>query len=181
MYKIFDKFIKMLDEIVYGKEPDFLEIEKINNIKNKENQSKWDKRYVLLAKHISSWSKDQSTQVGAVIFDAKQRLVSVGYNGFPRGIEDKNELLENRETKYKIIVHAEINSILFSNKDLKGCSLATWPFMPCSDCCKTIIQTGIKRVIAPYNDNPRWKDSFKLSESLFKEAGIDLLLLNDLI
>ena len=69
----------------------------------------WDLRFLDMSQLISSWSKDPSTQVGAVIVDSNNRVVSVGYNGFPQGISDDYRL-DNRETKYKMILPAECNA-----------------------------------------------------------------------
>lgn len=138
---------------------------------------KWDNFYLGMARQAATGSKDPSTQVGAVICDRENRFVCAGFNGFPRGIKDDSRL-EDRNVKYKLILHAEHNAILFSRRDLSGCTLYTWPFMPCSSCAAIIIQSGIKRVIAPRDDNPRWKESFELTEQLFKEAGVELLLFN---
>lgn len=138
---------------------------------------KWDGRMLELANFVSSWSKDPSTKVGAVVADKNFRIVSIGYNGLPQGVEDSEERLNNREIKYKTVVHGEINAIVFAGKELKGCTLYTWPFMPCSNCAAIVIQSGIDKVVAPYSDNPRWIEGFKLSEALFKEAGVELILL----
>lgn len=135
----------------------------------------WDCRFLELAQFISKWSKDPSTQVGAVIVDCENRIISLGYNGFAKRISDDNRL-EDRETKYKIIVHGEMNAILFAKRSLEFCTLYTYPFMPCPRCASMIIQTGIKRVVS-YNNMPnRWQSEFELSQSLFKEAGISLNL-----
>lgn len=138
---------------------------------------KWDLRFLDLAGHISEWSKDPSTQVGAVIVDDKKRIVSIGYNGFPVGIEDSIEKLQNRETKYKIIVHAERNAILFANRPLDGCTMYTYPFMPCSVCAGMIIQAGIKRVVSYRTENKRWIDDFAVTMEMFDEAGVELVIL----
>lgn len=135
------------------------------------NSQKWDLRFIELAKLVGSWSKDPSTQVGAVIVDDNNRIVSVGYNGFPKGIMD-NERLQDRDTKYKIVVHGEINAILFANKSVAGCTLYTIPFEPCPRCAGLIIQSGIKRVVAPKNTNARWEEDFKISRELFSEAKV---------
>jgi len=140
-----------------------------------EELEKWDKRFIHLAKHFSSWSKDPSTQVGAVIFDSDYRIVSVGYNGLAAGVADV--LLDNRDRKIMTIIHAEMNAILFSNQKLKGCTLATWPFMPCSNCSSVIIQSGISRCIFPKATGDkalRWKDSFDLAKEQFEEVGVIL-------
>lgn len=136
---------------------------------------KWDYRFLDLAEFISSWSKDPSTKVGAVITDHENRIVSIGYNGFPKNVADDNRL-ENRETKYKIVIHGEMNAILFAKKSLEFCTLYTYPFMPCSRCASMIIQAGIQRVVS-YNNMPeRWGSEFNISKELFKEAGIELVL-----
>lgn len=137
------------------------------------NLRKWDNRFLDLARLISSWSKDPSTKVGAVIVDTNNRIVSVGYNGFPKGIQDDNRL-NDREAKYKIIVHAEINAIMFANKSVEGCTLYTVPFEPCPRCAGFIIQSGITRIVSLKNTNDRWENDFKISRKLFEEAGIKL-------
>lgn len=139
-----------------------------------ERETKWDKRFLQLAKFISSWSKDPSTKVGAVITD-DNKIVSVGYNGFPKNIADDIRL-QDREVKYQFIVHGEINAIHHANRSLKGCTLYTYPFMPCARCGSQIIQTGIERIVSIENNNERWRDSFNVSQILFKEAGIKLHL-----
>ena len=142
---------------------------------------KWDLRFTELAKHISTWSKDPSTKVGAVIVNKKNQIISTGYNGFPRGVKDTPERLNTRELKYSMVIHAEINAILFSTQPLDGATLYLWPFLSCSTCSSVIINAGIKRVVAPINDNPRWKTSFDLSKQLYHEAGVQVVLLPDLI
>lgn len=139
--------------------------------------NKWDLRFLDLADHISQWSRDPSTKVGAVVTDQDNRIVSVGYNGFPKGISDGVEKYEDRGYKYKVIVHGEMNAILFAQKFLKGCTLYTHPFMPCSNCASMIIQSGIKRVVSRQNHPERWSDSFKITKQLFNEAGVILDLL----
>jgi dCMP deaminase len=145
---------------------------------NKKRVEKWDRRFLELARFISCWSKDPSTRVGAVIVDENRRIVSTGYNGLPQGVEDTDERLQNRELKYKLIVHGERNAVLFAGRSVHGCTLYTTPFMPCSVCAGMMIQAGIKRVVAPYSDNPRWIEDFKLTEQLFGEAGVELVLLH---
>jgi len=137
----------------------------------------WDLWFLGLAKYVSSASKDPSTKVGSVIIDDQRRVVSMGYNGFPKGVRDDDERLNNRELKYKIVVHAERNALLFSNKsNLTGCCIYVYPMMPCSVCASMIIQTGISKVVAPENDNPRWIQDFQISKGLFEESGVVLVL-----
>lgn len=135
---------------------------------------KWDLRFLKLADEISTWSKDPSTKVGAVITDGNL-LVSVGYNGLPIGMKD-DERINDREWKYKTIIHGEINAIHHANRSLEGCTLYTVPFMPCSVCASQIIQVGISRVVTRYNDNPRWADSFALTQAHFEENNVQLTL-----
>jgi dCMP deaminase len=143
----------------------------------------WDTRFLDLAEHISKWSKDPSTKVGAVIVDSHRRIVSTGYNGFPVGVMDSYDRLTDRDTKYEMIIHAEANAILFAHQRMNGMTLYTTPFQPCSRCASLIIQSGISRVISYEIDDSndlfenRWTNSFKLAKELFDEAGVELPLL----
>jgi len=134
----------------------------------------WNKWFLGLAEYVSTASKDPSTKVGAVIVDDERRVVSLGYNGLPRGVDDTEERLNNRDLKYRIIVHAERNSLLFARGSVKGCTIYTYPMMPCAVCASMIIQSGIKRVVAPRSDNPRWQSDIQLSMQLFGEAGVEV-------
>mgnify|MGYP003143513061 FL=1 len=133
----------------------------------------WDSRFLRIAKEVSTWSKDPSTKVGAVIVDNNNRVVSMGYNGFPQGVDD-DERLKDREAKYKRIVHAEMNALLFSSKPVVDCRIYTYPFMPCPRCAGPIIQSGINMVISPRNTNERWSADFEISREIFAEAGVFL-------
>ncbi len=140
---------------------------------------KWDRRFLALAQFVAQWSKDPSTQTGSVIVVPDNRIVSTGYNGFPRKVKDSLKRLKDRDLKYKLIVHAEQNALLFARESVVGCRMYIWPFMPCSRCAGIIIQSGIAEIIAPVSDNPRWKDDFKIAQDiLFGEAGIKLRLLD---
>jgi len=143
--------------------------------------SDWDYRFLMMARHIASWSKDPSTQTGAVIVDHNRRVVSVGYNGLPKGVCDTHERLHNRELKYKIISHCERNAIIFAQKNLSNCTLYTWPFMSCSTCASMVIQSGITRCVAPPIPEylkGRWEDDMEISKQMFKEAGVELNILS---
>jgi dCMP deaminase len=135
--------------------------------------SKWDERFMEMARLVSSWSKDPSSQVGAVIARGKF-VVSVGFNGLPQGIADTAERLENREIKYPIILHAEVNAILSARQDIRGCSLYVTPYMPCPQCASMIVQSGIRRIVYTASDHERWGKP-ALSEALFSEAEIELV------
>ncbi len=141
--------------------------------------NKWDKFFLGLAEYTSTASKDPSTKVGAVIVDEDRRVVSIGYNGFPKGVQDLESRLNERELKYKFIVHAERNALLFANKSAQECTIYTYPFMPCSACAGMLIQAGIKQVVSFYKKDTRWLDDFKISTTMFDEAGIKLFLYQD--
>jgi dCMP deaminase len=88
----------------------------------------WDFRFLELAASISKWSKDPSTKVGAVIVSSDKKIVTLGYNGFPRNVRDDHRL-ETREIKYDLIVHAEANAIIHARESLWDCTIYTMPFM----------------------------------------------------
>lgn len=134
----------------------------------------WDDFYLGLAKYVSTKSKDPSTKVGTVIVDKDCRPVSFGFNGLPQKIKDTPERLNNRDLKYKIIIHGEINSLIFAKRDIAGCTLYCWPFLTCAKCASIFIQAGIARVVAPGSDNPRWQDEFALAREIFAEAGVQV-------
>lgn len=135
----------------------------------------WDARFLEMARLVATWSKDPSTQVGAVITRDKF-VVSIGFNGFPKGQKDLPERLADRETKYRTIIHAEINAILTARQNLEGCTIYVWPFMPCSQCGAAVVQAGIKRVVAPQTENERWAESFRYTTEMFSEAGVELVI-----
>lgn len=137
--------------------------------------NKWDHRYLSLAKEVGRWSKDPSSQIGAVAIGSKGQVLAQGYNGFPRGILDSTIRLTDREIKYKYIVHAEQNLIYnatFNGVSLDGSTLYVTGLPVCSECAKGVIQVGIKRVVMPIQTISRWKESWELSASMFDEAGI---------
>lgn len=138
---------------------------------------KWDVRFLELAKHVAAWSKDPSTRTGAAVVDEKRRVVSLGYNGFPRGVADTGERLDDRNVKYKMVVHAEANAVLFAARPLAGCSLYSWPFQPCSACAALIIQTGVSRCVAPLMPErlaDRWREDCAVAAGMLCEAGVAL-------
>lgn len=142
---------------------------------------KWDTRYIELARHISTWSKDPSTKIGAVAIGDLGQVLSTGYNGFPRGVDDSEDRLNDRETKYSLTSHAEMNVIYgasLNGVSLKGSTLYIWGLPLCSDCAKGIIQVGIKRVVMPKKDplNPwpeKWENSFRLTSQILTESNIE--------
>lgn len=143
---------------------------------------KWTKRFMELARHISNWSKDPSTQVGVVAISPNKRILSTGYNGFPSRISDNVEFYNNREYKYKLIIHGEQNCILnaaMNGVSLKGSYLFVWGMPVCNECAKSIIQVGIERVYWGMSNSEnipeKWKESLIITNNLFKEAGIEFV------
>jgi len=140
---------------------------------------KWELRYLEMARLVSTWSKDPSTKVGAVIVDSDNTVISVGFNGLPRLIQDTDQRLNNRDIKLKMIIHAEINAIITAKRPLNGTTIYTYPFMSCSQCAGMIIQSGICRHISYKTNNERWKDSFDLALEMFDEARVIVNLLEE--
>lgn len=133
----------------------------------------WSERFLALAQLVASWSKDPSTKVGAVVVDSQNRVVSVGFNGFPRRVADDERLLD-RVQKYELIVHAEISAVLFAGRPVEGCTIYTWPLPPCSRCAAVLIQAGIRKVVSPPAPE-RWRESCAAGRRILVEAGIVVL------
>ena len=142
------------------------------------NSTVWNDRYAQLAKHIASWSKDPSRKIGAVAVGSKGQILAQGYNGFPRGIADTEERLNNREEKYKYVVHAEMNVIYnasHSGISLDGADLYVYGLPVCSECAKGILQVGIRRVFILVDEKiPQiWVDSWNRTRAMLEEANIE--------
>jgi len=137
--------------------------------------NKWDKRFLEMAKLVASWSKDPSTQVGAIAVK-NRNVIAQGYNGFPRGVDDHELYYLNKAIKYKRIVHAEMNAIFNAAENgvsLKDSTIYVVGLPICSDCAKGLIQAGISRVVTPEQEIPEnWQESVSSSMSIFKEVGI---------
>jgi len=150
---------------------------------------KWDVRFMRLAREISLWSKDPSSKIGAVIVNDERRILATGYNGFPRGIADTEERLNDREQKYPRIVHSEMNALmnaLYSGVSVKDATIYVYGLPVCSECTKSIIQAGIKRVVICYHEftHERWQNQWRdLSLPMYNEAGVSTLrvMYDDLI
>ncbi len=134
----------------------------------------WDEYFMGVAQLSSMRSKDEVSQVGACIVNQKNRIVGIGYNGFPIGCNDdllpweKNDKF--LDSKYAYVVHAEPNAILNSSVDLEGSKMYVTLY-PCNECAKLIIQSGIKEVIYLEHKYPE-QDIFEASRRLFEMAKI---------
>lgn len=142
---------------------------------------RWDRRLLALAQHIAGWSKDPSTQVGAVLA-VGNKVIGLGYNGIPAGVKDLPARLNNRDLKLAMTVHAEVNAILMARDNVRGSTLYTWPLPPCSHCAALAIQSGVRRVVSP-SPRPdaasRWGSSLRLAHVMFAEAGVKVVLRNE--
>lgn len=141
----------------------------------------WDKRWMDMAKLVASWSKDRSRTCGAVIVDERNVLVSVGWNGFPRGINDEVDARHERPVKYLWTEHAERNAIFnaaANGHKIAGCTMYL-PWYPCADCARAIIQSGIKEIVGT---EPDWNDrkyaaDFKVVLEMLTECGLTVRFL----
>ncbi len=132
---------------------------------------KWDNRFLRIAQEIATWSKDEDTQVGAVLVK-NRRILATGYNGPPPGIEDTEERL-NRPLKYLYIEHAERNVLYNVNSEGATIYVTLWP---CADCARGLIRGGVSRVVvAPFAEiRDHWRESMEIARSLMEEANIQL-------
>ena len=139
---------------------------------------KWRNRFLQRAKEASEWSKDPSRQIGAVIVDpVKKNILSSGYNGFPRGINDTEERLNNRELKYQLVCHAEMNCLYnasYIGACLDGSFIYVYGLPICNECAKGVIQVGIRHAVVWVEGDisQRWLDAWELTKEMFDEVGI---------
>ena len=137
----------------------------------------WDQRFFDMASLVAGWSKDPSTKVGAVIVNDLKQVLSIGYNGFPRGITDNESRYENRACKHNFVIHAERNALDNAFCDVGGASLYVTHF-PCNECSKGIVQKGIKRLFTPLPDQTKEyiKDTIKhtASMTLLTEGRVEI-------
>jgi dCMP deaminase len=136
----------------------------------------WDNRWMDMAELVSTWSKDRSRKTGAVIVDARNVLIAVGWNGFPRGLNDDAPERHDRPAKYQWTEHAERNAIYnaaASGNSTTGCRMyLSW--YPCADCARAIIQAGITELVAvePDWNVAKWAADFAMVKIMLTEAGV---------
>ena len=134
----------------------------------------WDEYFMGVAILSSKRSKDPSTQVGACIVDKNKKIVGIGYNGFPHGIDDDMFPWDKEgdyvDTKYPYVVHAEPNAILNSTTSLDGCTIYVTLF-PCCECAKLIIQSKIKEIVY-ISDKNASDDTTIASKRMLEAAGV---------
>ena len=135
--------------------------------------SKWDYRFMDVARLVASWSKDPRCKVGAVIVKDR-RILSTGYNGFPRGLSDSLEQYSDRQFKNSHVVHAETNAIYNSPIQPKSCSMYC-TFAPCLNCSLAIIQAGVTEVICPTIVDGNWRANQEEAKAYMKEAKLSIV------
>ena len=151
----------------------------------------WDYKCLKLVREQAKlFSKDPSTKVGASIYRPDRSLCSMGFNGFPSGIEDSDKRLQSRSVYYEpdpyvaekkkqfksqVMIHAEANALLKAYESVKGYTMYVWPVIPCPhNCASLIINSDIKRVVAPNKTKTNGGSDLSLTIELFEEAGVDL-------
>lgn len=144
----------------------------------------WNEYYLNMANTARQKSKDPSTKVGAIIVGKDHEIISTGFNGFPRGIDELDQSRWERPIKYEFVVHAEANAILNAARQgirTAGTTLYVVgmgpPTAPCTGCAKSIIQAGITTVVggAYKAVTPTWGADFDFSLALLKEAGVEFV------
>jgi dCMP deaminase len=140
----------------------------------RENYLSWDDYFMGIADLSAQRSKDPKTQVGCCIINPEtKRILSIGYNGLPRGFDDDTfDWSETKREKHSFVIHAEVNAILNTDADLDNSSVYVTMF-PCSECAKLLVQAGISEII--YRDEKfRTKETGEAANEIFKTAGVQV-------
>jgi len=138
----------------------------------------WDARFMEMARMVATWSKDRSTGVGCVLVSPDRLIISTGYNGFPRGLDDDNAARHQRPAKYTWTEHAERNAIYNAARlgvSTRGAT-AYVNWWPCMDCARGLVQAGIVRLVArePDVSNPKWGETQHAALELLQECGVQI-------
>lgn len=146
----------------------------------------WDEYFYKMAELVKEKSKDRSTKCGSVIVGEGHTVLSIGFNGFPRGVDDDVDSRYSRPDKYLYTEHGERNAIYAAARNgimLKGSELyLSGGGLPCADCARAIIQAGISAIIykdIPFEGKGNWQDSMNAAELMLKESGVKLIKLNE--
>ena len=142
----------------------------------------WDELWMNMVHLIAMKSRDPSSHIGALIVTPDNRLISAGYNGFPRGVEYEDSKRQERPTKYFYYEHAERNACYLARQSVEGCIMYT-SGTPCADCARAIIQSGIKEVVVDavwdsMTAQDKWTEHAKHTIVMFREAGVKLRAIN---
>lgn len=143
----------------------------------------WDRRFIQLARFVSEWSKDPKAHVGAVVTNERDGAVALGYNGFPRGVEDRADRLKNQDLKLEMIVHAEQNALRIAGSRAHGGTIYVWGKPICARCAGLIIQGGIIRVVAisptAGDSKSKWFETGKIAIEMLREANIRINFIDE--
>lgn len=145
----------------------------------------WESYFRLLSNTIKLKSKDKNTQIGVVIVGEDNEIISTGYNSFPRGIDDALDYRQERPEKYYWFEHAERNAIFNAARigvSTKGATMYLSCGIPCSDCARAIINSGITEIVCEENDvtkSSHWLDHQKRSLIMFKETNVKIRFYTD--
>lgn len=140
----------------------------------------WDQYFLNIAEQVKLKSKDKSTQIGAVIVGRNKEIVSTGYNSFPRGIDDSVLARQERPEKYFWFEHAERNAIYNAaliGASTEGCTMYLSCEIPCADCTRGIINSGIKEIVCKQErvtHQDKWLESSQRSLTMLNEAGVEV-------
>jgi len=146
---------------------------------------RWVEYFRNLAHQVKLKSKDENTQIGAIIVGKDKEIVSTGYNSFPRGLKDYEAERQERPEKYYWFEHAERNAIYNAARigvSTKGCTMYLSCGIPCSDCARGIINSGITRIFCERGDitkGKHWEENYDRSWTMLEEAGIDIQFYDD--
>tara|TARA_R100000030_G_C3213790_1_gene114073 strand:- start:251 stop:706 length:456 start_codon:yes stop_codon:yes gene_type:complete len=146
---------------------------------------RWVEYFRNLAHQVKLKSKDENTQIGAIIVGKDKEIVSTGYNSFPRGLKDYEKERQERPEKYYWFEHAERNAIYNAARigvSTKGCTMYLSCGIPCSDCARGIINSGITRIFCERGDitkGKHWEENYDRSWTMLEEAGIDIQFYDD--
>ena len=142
---------------------------------------KWDLRFLELALLVRTWSKDPSTQHATVIVRPDRTICSVGYNGFPRSMPDREEYLQDRDEKLRRVVHGEMNAILSAHEPVRGYTAYTVSGVGCDRCVVHLIQAGITKCVFLDGDEDywsRWGEAAEKSLRYLEECGVSWRIVN---
>jgi len=143
---------------------------------------KWEQYFRSIANQVKLKSKDENTQIGAVIVGSDNEIVSTGYNSFPRGINDNVESRQERPEKYFWFEHAERNALYNAARigvSTKGCTMYLTCGIPCADCARGIINSGISKIVCENHmtfgtSTQKWYEHAKRSLVMFEESGVEV-------
>jgi len=143
----------------------------------------WNSYFISIADTVREKSKDPSSKIGAVIIGPERQIISTGFNGFPRGIDETDLTRWERPIKYQFVEHAERNAIYNAARHgiaVRGCAMYMVgfgpPCVPCIECAKAVIQSGIVKVVGhAVKEAPEsWLDDLNFAKDLLIEAGVAL-------